>query len=405
MQSEGFLDLPDERLAHLGHRRGPLASRFHGRLAERRRADPRLVEEIEEFEVGADVERQTMVGDPSIHGDTHRGEPRGPGEDAGQVGPRCAGEVEFLEDLPDRGVQPVHVALARSGRRASSGMSDIGRELTREVEDAAAAAIDVVGPDPHPLEQLLVRGDVGPAAGSPDADRRRVLAKDQRRAPLLAQLVDDPSLKLLELGEVDQPQHVDFQRRRFGGWPHRWLNLLPNHGTRFHFAAACTSVQDSDTLHFECPGRQVEARAGTAPAAVLAMVQRHGLSARTGVSGRLDDGAPGEQPVALLLVDPQPGQQAVADRAQCGLDRGLLRIGQDDRPAGPPVVAAGTPHPVDHRLEDLAGAAAELARPERELHLPVEDARRQRPVHLIETDEEVGDLRDDVGLGHRCRTN
>ena len=84
---------------------------------------------------------------------------------------------------------------------------------------------------------------------------------------------------------------------------------------------------------------------------------------------------------------------------------GLVRIGQDDRPPGPLIVTAGIPHPVDHRLEDLARTAAELARPERELHLVVEDARGQRPVHLIETDEEIGDLRDDVRLGHRCRTN
>ena len=77
-------------------------------------------------------------------------------------------------------------------------------------------------------------------------------------------------------------------------------------------------------------------------------------------------------------------------------------IGQGDRAAGPLVVAAGVAQAVDHRVEDLAGVAAELAGPERELQLVVEHARGQRPVDLVEPDEEVGDLGDDVGLGDRA---
>ena len=75
-QPEGFLDLADERLAHLGHRRGALAPRFHRGLPQRARADPGLLEQVEELEVRADVERQPMVGDPAIHGDPDRRDPR-----------------------------------------------------------------------------------------------------------------------------------------------------------------------------------------------------------------------------------------------------------------------------------------------------------------------------------------
>ena len=55
----------------------------------------------------------------------------------------------------------------------------------------------------------------------PDADRRRMLAKDEGRPALLSQIVDDAPLKLLDLQKVDQPQHVNFQRRQLRGWPHR----------------------------------------------------------------------------------------------------------------------------------------------------------------------------------------
>ena len=62
---------------------------------------------------------------------------------------------------------------------------------------------------------------MGAAAGPADADRRRMLAQNEGCAPLLSQVVDDPPLKLLDLREVDQPQHIDFQRRQLRGWPHR----------------------------------------------------------------------------------------------------------------------------------------------------------------------------------------
>ena len=47
LQPEDLFDLADQRLAHLGHRRGPLPARFHRGLAERRPADPRLLEQVE----------------------------------------------------------------------------------------------------------------------------------------------------------------------------------------------------------------------------------------------------------------------------------------------------------------------------------------------------------------------
>jgi hypothetical protein len=44
-----------------------------------------------------------------------------------------------------------------------------------------------------------------------------MLAEDQDGPRLLTQLIDKPALELLDLREVDQPQHIYFQRRQFLG--------------------------------------------------------------------------------------------------------------------------------------------------------------------------------------------
>jgi hypothetical protein len=48
-----------------------------------------------------------------------------------------------------------------------------------------------------------------------------MLAQNKRRPSLLSQLINNAALKLLDLQEVNQPQHIDFQRRLLVGWPHR----------------------------------------------------------------------------------------------------------------------------------------------------------------------------------------
>ena len=74
-------------------------------------ADPGLIQHIEEIEIGSDVERQPMVGDPAVHGDADRGDPGRPGKDAGQSARVVPRKIEFLEDPPDGRVQPVQISL------------------------------------------------------------------------------------------------------------------------------------------------------------------------------------------------------------------------------------------------------------------------------------------------------
>ena len=69
---------------------------------------------------------------------------------------------------------------------------------------------------------------------------------------LFAKFVHDAALKLLDLREVNQPQHIYFQRRQLRGWPHRRSihRLIRNHfqlGRFEHYL----------TLHAKNPLRQV----------------------------------------------------------------------------------------------------------------------------------------------------
>jgi hypothetical protein len=48
-----------------------------------------------------------------------------------------------------------------------------------------------------------------------------VLAEDQGRSALFPEIVNDAALELLDLREVNQPQHVHFNGRLFSGSPHR----------------------------------------------------------------------------------------------------------------------------------------------------------------------------------------
>ena len=89
------------------------------------------------------------------------------------------------------------------------------------MEHATTTPIDPVNLDAQGLERFIVGPDMSTAAGTAHADRGWMLAQDQDRPPLFAQFVDDATLKLLDLREVDQPQHINFQRRQLRGWPHR----------------------------------------------------------------------------------------------------------------------------------------------------------------------------------------
>ena len=152
----------------------------------------------------------------------------------------------------------------------------------------------------------------------------------------LAQIVDDPSLELLELGEVDQPQHVDFQRRRFGGWPHRSAQLIAQSWDRGSISPPRDQRAGLRYSTFRRPRGGKWSRAGRAAVLVLAAGAADGLPAGRASHGAWMTGQPREQPVALLLVDPQPGRAGGGGScAASDSTEAFLRIGQDDRPCRP----------------------------------------------------------------------
>ena len=71
--------------------------------------------------------------------------------------------------------------------------------------------------------------------------------------------------------------------------------------------------------------------------------------------------------MALLLVDPEPGEEAAADGGEHRVDRLGAGVGQRDGAAGALVVAAGVAQAVDDLAEDLARVAAERPDADREL--------------------------------------
>ena len=101
-------------------------------------------------------------------------------------------------------------------------------------------------------------------------------------------------------------------------------------------------------------------------------------------SGRGDDGAAVDQAAALLFVDVEVIEQAAANCAQEFLRRTFWMFGQHDGAAGSLVMTAGVAQARQHVVENFAGLAAEPVGAERELHLAVEDADRQRPVDFFE---------------------
>src|SRR5262249_39630360 len=151
--------------------------------------------------------------------------------------------------------QPEHIQRERQVRR----------KLPRDMEDAAATAIDVINADAQSLKHLVIGLDVCPTAATANTDRGWVLAEQQHRSRLLTQVVHDPTLKLLDLPEVDQPQQVDFQRRQCRGWPHR----LSKHRASERVVSDSSAPwprKDSTTVQLDGPHRQGYRPAGASSA-------------------------------------------------------------------------------------------------------------------------------------------
>jgi hypothetical protein len=97
------------------------------------------------------------------------------------------------------------------------------------VQKAAAAAVD---PADRPFaRRQVVRlvADVIVAAVAPDADERRVLAKNEHSPrPIAADLVNEPPLTPEHVFKIDGPEQVNLQRRFDGGsWGTRHLLTVP----------------------------------------------------------------------------------------------------------------------------------------------------------------------------------
>jgi hypothetical protein len=219
-EAEDLLQMANERFADLGHRCRPLASRLHRGIPQRRFADPRFLQHVVSFEIGTDIQSETMVGDPAIDRHADRGYPRLTGKHPRQVGPDRAMEIEFLQDRQNRRVQSIEVVVEGQSEGVQR-QSEVGGKLAGKVEHAATAAIDPMHPDSHGTKRFIVEPDVGTAAGTAHADCRLVLAENQGRSALFPEIVNDAALELLDLREVNQPQHVHFNGRLFSGSPHR----------------------------------------------------------------------------------------------------------------------------------------------------------------------------------------
>src|SRR6185312_10234192 len=77
-----------------------------------------------------------------------------------------------------------------------------------------------------------------------------------------------------------------------------------------------------------------------------------------GGSRGLDDGAGFEEAVAALLVDLEPGEEAVADESEGFVDGFGVGIGERDGSSGSFVVTSGGAETVDDDPEDFAGVAS-----------------------------------------------
>src|SRR4051812_1538924 len=102
--------------------------------------------------------------------------------------------------------------------------------------------------------------------------------------------------------------------------------------------------------------------------------------------------------MASLLVDFEPGEEAVADDAEGVVDGFGASIGEGDGSSGALVVTSCGSHTVHDFAEHLTRVASQVGNPDRELEEIAEEADREGPVHPIEADEEVGEFGDDIGL-------
>jgi len=103
----------------------------------------------------------------------------------------------------------------------------------------------------------------------------------------------------------------------------------------------------------------------------------------------------------VFLINADLGQEPVADGLEHRVDRLGPLVRQRDR--APARLSWPPPSQALHDVaEHLARVAAELRDADGQLHQVLKDPDGQDPVHLVEPDEEVGQLGDDVGLRHHA---
>jgi hypothetical protein len=237
---EGGFQVSNHRLPDLGHRHGSLPPRFHRRLAEPGCGGPGLIKEMEQVQTRPDVERQAVVGDPTVDRHSDRGNPHLSQENTPQVRPSRPLEIEFVQYPDNRLVEFVQISL-ESQAEDIKREGEVSRDLTWKMEYASTSSIDPVHTDSERPEQVVIGRDMRPAPFTTHTDRWWVLAENQACARPFADLVDQPALKLLHLAEIDDSQHEHFERGLVEGQHHRsirpslyWETTLSDRSSAVH---------------------------------------------------------------------------------------------------------------------------------------------------------------------------
>ncbi len=159
--------------------------------------------------------------------------------------------------------RPIEVAL-KCQATGIERQCEVCGKLTGKVKHASPATIHPVNLDSQRLQRLVVGPDMNTAARSADADGGWMLAQDQGGPALFTELIDDATLKLLDLEKVDQPQHVNFERRQVRRWPH-CRSTGGQYRVRYQTPSLSTAFEHPITVHVRNPLQQVRAHQSTPP--------------------------------------------------------------------------------------------------------------------------------------------
>ncbi len=121
-------------------------------------------------------------------------------------------QLELFKNVEENSLESLDVRHRRRSHWVE-GKNEVTDELTRKMKDATPSSIDPVRSNPHGSESAVVDGDMRATAGASHTQRGGVFTEQESCAAAFTVLIDQPSLKLLDLGEVHRAEQIDFQRR------------------------------------------------------------------------------------------------------------------------------------------------------------------------------------------------